>query len=493
MRSVGGGRFRFRRKLGAGSFGEIYEAKDTQTKELVAVKLESSSSKCGTLELEQKFYSVLQSGVGIPRLVWSSFDRDSKILVISRLGRSLEDLAAASGHRLSLKTVLMLADQMLSCVQFCHEKGILHRDVKPDNFLIGDGSTANQVFLIDFGLAKRYRHVRTHEHIPFLEGKSLTGTARYASLATMKGQEQSRRDDMESLGYVWLYLLRGSLPWMGLDAANRRQKYQRICQVKQDTSLEDLCSGVPDEFVQYFRDVLSLPFDGTPNYANYRTAFKKLFLNAGYVYDYIYDWTLEGVCEADLMRRPPVERLSDRANVPAKPAMAAQQYSFSKQDAVPKVPRFSVATRLSITVSDHSTDESDQPALSIRDSTGGKTRAGRPDRALTEAEPPRPKPQREHAAEDGAWSAFRRTSAYGRPPRPATRATDVRRTEPEERKNAIMSGDTSESFQSGRAVMAGAKPREKAMGKVFAQRKSMGFSSHFEEWMLEKANKSTRH
>jgi serine/threonine protein kinase len=210
MRSVGGGRFRFRRKIGAGSFGEIYEAKDTQTGDLVAVKVESSSSKCGTLDLEQQCYTTLQYGVGIPRLIWSLIDRDLKVIVISRLGRSLEDLAAQSGHRLSLKTVLMLADQMLSCIQFVHEKNILHRDIKPDNFLMGEGASSNQVFLIDFGLAKRYRDERTHEHIRFLDGKSLTGTARYASLATMKGHEQSRRDDMESLGYVSLYLLRGS-------------------------------------------------------------------------------------------------------------------------------------------------------------------------------------------------------------------------------------------------------------------------------------------
>jgi hypothetical protein len=317
----------------------------------------------------------------------------------------------------------------------------------------------------------------------------------------MKGHEQSRRDDMEALGYVWLYLLRGSLPWIGLDAPNRRQKYQMICQVKQATSVEALCAGFPDEFVRYFSDVRALPFTAAPNYAEYRAMFRKLLLSMGYVYDYVYDWTIDRPCPAEVPPRPPPEHLSDRAKIPAKPSPSAlQQYSFSKQDAVPKVPRFSVAAQLSVRVSDHSedatTDESDQPALA-GPAPARPARECAADRALTEIEAAnrRQKPiARAVAAEDASWSIARKTSGYGtRPaPRAGSRATDGRRGDAAERVTAVMSGDTSESFHSGKAAMGTAAPREgrRAAGTVVApQRAAHGYASHFEDWMLEKANK----
>lgn len=167
-----------------------------------------------------------------------------------------------------------------------HSKSFIHRDIKPDNFLMGLGKRANQVNIIDFGLAKKYRDPKTHQHIAYRENKNLTGTARYASINTHLGIEQSRRDDLESLGYVLMYFLRGSLPWQGLKAATKKQKYEKISEQKMSTSVEVLCKGFPPEFVTYFQVCRTLRFEDKPDYSYMRKLFRDLFIKEGYQYDY---------------------------------------------------------------------------------------------------------------------------------------------------------------------------------------------------------------
>ncbi len=211
-------------------------------------------------------------------------------MVIDLLGKSLEDLFNDSGRQFSLKTTLMLADQLLCRLEMIHTKSLIHRDIKPDNFLIGRGSRCQMVYAIDFGLAKLYRDPRTHRHISYREGKNLTGTARYASINTHMGIEQSRRDDLESLGYVLIYFLRGSLPWQGLKAASKHQKYERILEKKISTPVELLCKGFPAEFRSYFEHVRSLRFDDRPDYDYLKRLFRELFFRKGYSYDNVFDW-----------------------------------------------------------------------------------------------------------------------------------------------------------------------------------------------------------
>lgn len=290
MDKIVGGHFKLRRRIGAGSFGEIYSAENVHTHKRVAIKMENSRSKVPQLAYESKLYAIFSGGTGIPRLHWYGTEGSKNVMVIDLLGKSLEDLFVQCHHKFSLKTVLMLADQMISCVEFIHNKNFIHRDIKPDNFAMGLGSNSNQVFIIDYGLSKKYRDQHTHTHIPYIEGKSLTGTARYASVGALKGYEQSRRDDLESLGFVWLYLLRGNLPWMGLNGRDQRQKYNRICEVKSRTSFSELCQGFPNEFVKYFNTVRSLKFTEKPNYSELKQMFRDLFNKLGYVYDYKYDW-----------------------------------------------------------------------------------------------------------------------------------------------------------------------------------------------------------
>jgi len=173
-----------------------------------------------------------------------------------------------------------------------HARNFIHRDIKPDNFMMGLGRKANQVHVIDFGLAKKYRDPKTHQHIPYKENKNLTGTARYASINTHLGVEQSRRDDMESLGYVFLYFLRGSLPWQGLKAATKKQKYDKISEKKLSTPIETLCRGYPAEFASYLNYTRSLRFDDKPDYAWLRRLFRELFFREGYKFDFAFDWTI---------------------------------------------------------------------------------------------------------------------------------------------------------------------------------------------------------
>ncbi|XP_009800529.1 uncharacterized protein LOC107807697 [Nicotiana tabacum] len=292
MDHVVGGKFKLGRKIGSGSFGELYLGVNIQNGEEVAIKLESVKTKHPQLHYESKIYMLLSGGTGIPNLKWFGVEGEYNVMVIDLLGPSLEDLFNYCNRKLSLKTVLMLADQLINRVEYMHSRGFLHRDIKPDNFLMGLGRKANQVYAIDFGLAKKYRDLQTHKHIPYRENKNLTGTARYASVNTHLGVEQSRRDDLESLGYVLMYFLRGSLPWQGLKAGTKKQKYDKISEKKMLTPIEVLCKSYPSEFISYFHYCRSLRFEDKPDYSYLKRLFRDLFIREGYQFDYVFDWTI---------------------------------------------------------------------------------------------------------------------------------------------------------------------------------------------------------
>uniref|UniRef100_A0A7S1TDA3 non-specific serine/threonine protein kinase n=1 Tax=Compsopogon caeruleus TaxID=31354 RepID=A0A7S1TDA3_9RHOD len=293
-----GGKWRLGRKIGSGSFGDIYLGTNVVTNEEIAIKLESSKTKHPQLLYESKIYRYLnvappgQKVVGFPKVRWYGPEGDYNVMAIDLLGPSLEDLFNFCHRKFSLKTVLMLAEQMIQRIEYIHSRSFLHRDIKPDNFLMGLGKEANIVYIIDFGLAKKYRDHKTFVHIPYRENKNLTGTARYASINTHLGIEQCRRDDLESLGFVLMYFNRGSLPWQGLRAATKKQKYQKISDKKMSTPIPELCRGYPQEFATYLTYCRSLKFEDRPDYAYLRRMFRELYIREGYQDDNIFDWTL---------------------------------------------------------------------------------------------------------------------------------------------------------------------------------------------------------
>ncbi|SCZ98494.1 BZ3500_MvSof-1268-A1-R1_Chr7-1g09178 [Microbotryum saponariae] len=308
------------------SSGDIYLGVNIISGEEVAIKLESVKAKHPQLEYEAKVYKTLAGGVGVPFVRWFGVECDYNAMVLDLLGPSLEDLFNFCNRKFTLKTVLLLADQLvrarylISRIEYIHSRNFIHRDIKPDNFLMGIGKRGNQVNVIDFGLAKKYRDTQTHLHIPYRENKNLTGTARYTSINTHLGVEQSRRDDMESLGYVLMYFLRGSLPWQGLKAATKKQKYDRIMEKKMTTPTEYLCRGFPNEFAIYLNYCRSLRFDDKPDYSYLRKLFRDLFVREGFQYDYVFDWS--------------VQQRSDEANKEAQTQAAAQAAQQKAQAAV---------------------------------------------------------------------------------------------------------------------------------------------------------------
>ncbi|EDO19406.1 hypothetical protein Kpol_1002p53 [Vanderwaltozyma polyspora DSM 70294] len=287
-----GRKFRIGRKIGSGSFGDIYHGTNLISGEEVAIKLESIRSRHPQLDYESRVYKYLSGGVGIPFVRWFGREGEYNAMVMDLLGPSLEDLFNYCHRKFSFKTVIMLALQMICRIQYIHGRSFIHRDVKPDNFLMGVGRRGSTVHVIDLGLSKKYRDFNTHRHIPYRENKSLTGTARYASVNTHLGIEQSRRDDLESLGYVLIYFCKGSLPWQGLKATTKKQKYDRILEKKLCITVDSLCAGLPKEFSEFILYCKNLKFDERPDYLYVAKLFKDLSIRLDYHNDHLFDWTM---------------------------------------------------------------------------------------------------------------------------------------------------------------------------------------------------------
>ena len=277
------------KKLGEGSFGRIYEG--VYHSEHFALKFEDINSNSNLLESEASIMNYLK-GPNIPNVRSYGTSGNYNILIMQLMGKSLEDLINIR-KTFPLKTVCLIGYQMITVLEYIHNKHIVHRDLKPDNFVMGLNELAKYVYLLDFGLAKKYRSSTTLKHYPLINKKKLTAKERYAYINDLRGYEQSRRDDLESAGYVLMYFLRGSLPWQGIPGKNKDERYKKILQKKEETTAHELCKDFPEEFEKYIDYTRNMEYEEDPDYERLKEYFKNIIEEKNENFDYIYIWSTE--------------------------------------------------------------------------------------------------------------------------------------------------------------------------------------------------------
>ena len=282
-------KYKLLRLIGKGSFSEVYLGENIVTKKIYSVKIENRYL-IKTENLEKELYILLNlKCFGIPEVI--SFGRSGKynILVQTLLGKSLEKIWLENNRSFNTKDICMIAIQTLDRIEYIHSKNYLHRDIKPENFLVGypDSSV---IYLIDFGLSKKYRSSRTGKHIKSLKIKKIDGTTNFLSLNAMRGNEQSRKDELESLGYMYIYLAKGELPWSNIKCHKIEDMITKTGIMKSKISVENLCQKLPNEFCQYMNYVKKLSFEQNPDYEYLRNLFKNILFRNKERLDNIFSW-----------------------------------------------------------------------------------------------------------------------------------------------------------------------------------------------------------
>ncbi|CAD8052986.1 unnamed protein product [Paramecium sonneborni] len=272
------------KRLSAGSYGIVFEAEDLQKKYLVAVKIEKKE-KNSTLDREIHILTRLLGTQGVPKLIWSGIDNNSNVLVQQLLTK---DIGAylKEYRKFSLKTVLIITDYLLQIIRRIHNKSVVHRDLKPENIMYHQ----KQIYIVDFGISKLYRD-NNLKHVPFKEGRSFVGTTRYASIAAHKGQELGRKDDLESLIYIDILMLKGTLPWQNMLSQNNKERQKQVGEKKIKMTTTEICVDLPIEFTKALDYIRSLQYQSDPDYDYLIQLFRKLAQSRKIEYDDVYDWT----------------------------------------------------------------------------------------------------------------------------------------------------------------------------------------------------------
>ena len=280
--------------LGKGSFGVCYEGLDITNNMRVALKIESDQTFKEHKHLvnsELEAHQILNESEGIPKLLAQGISNHKHIIVMELLGEDLSNLFHKFSKKFSLKTILMLGEQMINRTRSIHHKCLIHRDLKPENFLIGlKGENRKKLFLTDFGLVKRYFDEQNGRHLPSLEKTAFSGTVRYCSVNAHNGQSMSRRDDLESIAYILIYFVWGSLPWDGWETTKSDQFYNEVKEKKESILDNKFCEQIPEVIKGFLKYCRLLEYQEIPDYNHWLQMFLKQQFEYKFVWDYKYDW-----------------------------------------------------------------------------------------------------------------------------------------------------------------------------------------------------------
>ena len=269
------GKYSLKYLISKGSFGEVYLGTNVLDNKDYAIKIEKSS-KGQSLLKEEAYILLFLKGPGLPNVITFGISGRYHILIENLLGKSIYNIWIEKGKKFNLKDTCMFAIQALERVEYVHSKNYLHRDIKPGNFLVGNPDSS-QIYLIDFGNARKYRSSRTGKHLTYYKTNTIFGTILFLSLNVLKGIEQTRKDDLESLGLIIIYLYTGQLPWSELKFKTINQALYTFFDIRQKISIEELCKGIPIEMMVYMKYVNDLKFEENPDYDYLKTLFFNSF------------------------------------------------------------------------------------------------------------------------------------------------------------------------------------------------------------------------
>ena len=276
-------KYKLIKKLCSGAFGNIYLGYYIRNNSYVAIKTEPRKTPNQHLETEAYFLYSLK-GIGIPEILSYGRTKYYNVLVEPLLGKSLYHLYLDNNRHFEIKDICLIGIQIIDRLEWIHSKNVIHRDIKPDNFLIGENDP-NLLYLIDFGLSTKYRSSASGKHVKFGFTGKLTGTTKYSSANTIRGGEQSRKDDLESVAYMIIFFMKGDLPWEHIKSNNEINKYYKIYMMKKNLPVQQLCKGLPIQIYYFLKYVKRLNFEEQPDYNYLRSLFKDLL----YKYKYIYN------------------------------------------------------------------------------------------------------------------------------------------------------------------------------------------------------------
>jgi serine/threonine protein kinase len=280
------------RKIGSGSFGQIYQCLNIKTKEIYACKIESINELNPQLYHESKIMNIMKNCDGFPTCYSFCYTEQDKVIIMDYLGANLDTIMnKLPNKKYTIKTSLMIMIQCLERLRNLHEKGIIHRDMKPENFVIGRKNKERTIYLIDFGLSRKYIN-ENNIHISMKKDRNIIGTVRYISMNTHQGIEQSRRDDLESLIYIIIYFIKGELPWQNIKAKNKTERYNKIYEMKKKSTEKggELCSSLPNGFQTIIDYVLELEFTEKPDYSMLKKVVEIILAHNNYFNDLQFDW-----------------------------------------------------------------------------------------------------------------------------------------------------------------------------------------------------------